>query len=74
MLGSERSKLMQPIRRALGLLVLAAVLILMAAPAFAHSGLSDPVAPNITGSTGMTFSDDLIAMGILQSHEEDRAQ
>jgi type IV secretory pathway VirB2 component (pilin) len=57
---------MEPIRKALGLLVLAAFLVLMAAPVFAHSGNSDPVAPN---TTGITVDEDLIALGIVQDHD-----
>ena len=65
---------MEAIRKTLGLLILAAFLVLMAAPVFAHSGNSDPVAPNTTASTGITMDDDLIALGILFNHESGRDQ
>jgi hypothetical protein len=57
---------MNTIRKALGLLVLAAFLALTAAPVFAHGGSGEDVAPNINAST---TDSDLISWGVLQDHE-----
>lgn len=58
---------MDTIRKALGLLVLAAFLSLMAAPVFAHGSSNDGADPNITLNSSNT--DDLISLGVLQDHE-----
>jgi hypothetical protein len=52
---------MNLIRKAFGWLMLAVFVVLMAAPAFAHSGNSIPVAPNFTG---MAMDDDAMAAQI----------
>jgi hypothetical protein len=57
---------MKTIRKALGLLVLAAFLGLTAAPVFAHGGNSEDVAPNINAAT---IDNDLLTWGVLQDHD-----
>jgi hypothetical protein len=57
---------MDTMRKALGLLVLAAFLTLTAAPVLAHGGSNDGAEPNITSST---TDADLISWGVLQDHE-----
>jgi hypothetical protein len=57
---------MNMIRKALGLLVLAAFLVLMAAPVFAHGGSGQDVAPNINEAT---IDNDLLTWGVLQDHD-----
>lgn len=57
---------MDTIRKALGLLVLAAFLVLMAAPVFAHGGSGEDVAPNINEAT---IDNDLLTWGVIQDHD-----
>jgi hypothetical protein len=57
---------MKTIRKALGLLVLGAFLVLTAAPVFAHGGNSEDVAPNINAAT---IDNDLLTWGVFQEHD-----